>query len=310
MLALLDTLGGSEAGTTGLARALRALSPPAALSAATPELRATLEGWAKELEAEAATLPESRRQAIAADLEQLVPQLGAVTDLGAELGAETVRWLRSGRRPIDTLRGIKGVLADLPPGSEVRRQLELFADETVKDSAQYRRRLEAWFDESMERVSGVYKRQAQRISIAVGMALAVAMGVDSGLLVDGLMHDDALRQVAAASAVEYVKAAAQQDPEATPAGATPGAAARQVDDAVGKLKELKLPMGLPYLVQHAKASKNEGVYWILRFLGMAFTGFAVALGAPFWFDLLGKLINLRLSGDPPPTAKQRRKADD
>jgi hypothetical protein len=36
------------------------------------------------------------------------------------------------------------------------------------------------------------------------------------------------------------------------------------------------------------------------------TVFAVSLGAPFWFDLLNKLVNLRSAGKPPETASERR----
>jgi hypothetical protein len=32
--------------------------------------------------------------------------------------------------------------------------------------------------------------------------------------------------------------------------------------------------------------------------GWLMTGVAVAMGAPFWFDILGKLINVRNTGKP------------
>jgi hypothetical protein len=39
-------------------------------------------------------------------------------------------------------------------------------------------------------------------------------------------------------------------------------------------------------------------------VGWLITGLAVALGAPFWFDLLNKLVNLRGSGPRPTPATQ------
>jgi hypothetical protein len=214
------------------------------------------------------------------------------------------------RRHIDTLWGIKAVLSDLPKDSAVRHQLELLRDETVKDVVAYRRRVEEWFDESMRPISGVYKRRAQMISLVVGVALAVATGVDSGLLLDGLMRDDALRQATAATAVEYVKiatakqraaqrAAARHEPARDDAGRD------DATQAVARIKDIKLPVGLPYLYEHSKSSTHKDVYWILRLLGIVFTGLVVALGAPFWFDLLSKLINLRIAGDPPQTSKEK-----
>ena len=42
---------------------------------------------------------------------------------------------------------------------------------------------------------------------------------------------------------------------------------------------------------------------LFRATPLIFTGLAVALGAPFWFDVVGKLINLRTSGPPPQKAE-------
>jgi hypothetical protein len=35
-------------------------------------------------------------------------------------------------------------------------------------------------------------------------------------------------------------------------------------------------------------------------LGWLLTGIAITFGAPFWFDLLGKVSNLRAAGAKPP----------
>jgi hypothetical protein len=37
----------------------------------------------------------------------------------------------------------------------------------------------------------------------------------------------------------------------------------------------------------------------LKVLGILLSSFAIVMGAPFWFDMLNKLINLRLTGNPP-----------
>lgn len=38
---------------------------------------------------------------------------------------------------------------------------------------------------------------------------------------------------------------------------------------------------------------------VLKFLGLLITMLAISQGAPFWFDLLKKIVNLRLAGDAP-----------
>jgi hypothetical protein len=37
----------------------------------------------------------------------------------------------------------------------------------------------------------------------------------------------------------------------------------------------------------------------VKILGLLVTVLAISLGAPFWFDLLNRLVNLRSTGKPP-----------
>jgi hypothetical protein len=199
------------------------------------------------------------------------------------------------RQSIDSLDGIKNLLATLPATSRLRRQLELFLDDGVKTATEYRQRLEAWFDHGMDRLTGVYKRRAQVISIVIGLLLSFAVGVDSWVVSNALMRDGALRQATVAAAVEASKHRAG----AVQKNATDERiAAREMATTVEELDELKLPIGWPYLAKSAPAG-NAAPYWLWRALGIIFTGLAVALGAPFWFEVVGKLINLRSSGPSP-----------
>jgi hypothetical protein len=227
--------------------------------------------------------------------------------------APTLRKLLEDRPAVDSVAAIRKVLASLPPRSAVRRQLELFLDAGMNDVDAYRRRLETWFDSSMDRVSGLYKRQAQKISIIVGVAMAVFLGVDSGTVGDALLHDGLLRQATVAAAIESAKNAPPKPGEQP----DEAAATQRIAKAFGQVQELNLPIGLPYLwaLQPSAAppatvtAPDRVGFWFLRLVGMLLTGLAISLGAPFWFDVMGKLINLRTSGPPPAKAEKTAKAD-
>ena len=45
--------------------------------------------------------------------------------------------------------------------------------------------------------------------------------------------------------------------------------------------------------------------YLAKIAGLLVTAFALALGAPFWFDLLSKVARLRASGPPAPPSEQR-----
>ena len=49
----------------------------------------------------------------------------------------------------------------------------------------------------------------------------------------------------------------------------------------------------------ASACRDEFWWYFYKFIGLAMTALLISLGAPFWFDLLNKLVNLRAAGKPP-----------
>lgn len=71
---------------------------------------------------------------------------------------------------------------------------------------------------------------------------------------------------------------------------------RQVTEGVRLAQPLPLGWG------HGASLHGKIVSWpdgLLKLLGLLMSSFAVLMGAPFWFDLLNNVMNLRMSGDPP-----------
>ena len=46
-----------------------------------------------------------------------------------------------------------------------------------------------------------------------------------------------------------------------------------------------------------------------KLFGLLLTVGAIQLGAPFWFDLLGKIVRVRGTGAPPPTTDAVRRGE-
>jgi hypothetical protein len=70
------------------------------------------------------------------------------------------------------------------------------------------------------------------------------------------------------------------------------AAVAQVGASIGDLERLGLPLGwskgaFPATLDAAKI------------FGLLLTALAVSLGAPFWFDVLNKIMSVRAAGRPP-----------
>ena len=153
------------------------------------------------------------------------------------------------------------------------------------------RRLAAWFDSAMDRLSGAYKRNTQNVSLALAVVITVAANVDSIRLLQALWHDTAPSARIDAS----VK-------EATAACQTDGRSPACQDELLRFLKNADdLPMGWD-IAAIKKLDLRGRLLWIL---GLALTVFAVSRGSPFWFDLLRRLSpGMSSSGPKPPPASQ------
>ncbi|MGH7165695.1 MAG: hypothetical protein ACREIS_09260 [Nitrospiraceae bacterium] len=68
-----------------------------------------------------------------------------------------------------------------------------------------------------------------------------------------------------------------------------------------ELQQLQLPIGWAWSNGDPRRvpDPHDIRGWFMKVLGLLFTTIAVSLGAPFWFDMLNKLINIRAAGKPP-----------
>lgn len=70
----------------------------------------------------------------------------------------------------------------------------------------FKKCLESWFDETMERCTGWYKKQAQIITMIIGFVIALSFNVDSIAIANKLKKDPNLREAVVAQADAFAKA--------------------------------------------------------------------------------------------------------
>lgn len=135
----------------------------------------------------------------------------------------------------------------------------------------------------MERISGWYKRRLQTISLIVALGLTVLLNMGSISISKALWESPALRARIAVEAVVDVEMCKNSH--------NCSYLEQQAGGNRAVLK--KLPVGGIETVNLLQMKPIEVVY---KIPGWLFTAFAASLGAPFWFDLLGKLNSIRSSG--------------
>jgi hypothetical protein len=202
---------------------------------------------------------------------------------------------------------LQSKVAALPDG-RVKQTLSALAAQAGNDLDRFRDSVEHWFDDAMDRVSGTYKRFANNFLLIFGMVVAVAFNVSTVAIADALWTQPELRAKAAdlANQLDQAKraeaAAAAGQPQADAATGAKPAASSSKDLGVVALKQfndLALPIGWTgKAVDAIKASP------LVYLAGWLITGLAVAMGAPFWFDLLGNVLKLRAAGPKPKRADE------
>ena len=322
---------------------------------------------------------------------------------------------------IDLLRG-----DNLKPGDEVRPLIQQSLDvgkmamsefkigeETLKylksiwidaqgDVEVFRKSLENWFDQTMERCTGWYKKHVQYVLFIIGLFIAIAFNVDSISIAGKLQKDPVLRATVVQQADAYIKEhpklykdtvinlnkividTSKQDILTGTANADFSAKAKndsifnrgiqlthkadslingdiakangllglgwsglkltnsisctgntndkKISDSITtNTNDKKISKSITAITNDKKISESitgkekgkeiltRNLCWcclsvagkcLLMFLGWLITALALSLGAPFWFDLLNKLMKLRSSISIPTTSQTKTKEGD
>lgn len=201
----------------------------------------------------------------------------------------------------------------------LRRALLSAIDHSQGDLKQLTENLQRWFDGSMDRASGWYKRRTQTVLFVLGVGAAAVLNVDALYVMERLTSDKTFRET-------VVSAAAKAEAPAAPASAavspleTAKAARRMLDDIgmpMGWLQDVANQDGTTSALKPVQLCKADGLPscnaskyapWRVP-LGWLMTAFAVMLGAPFWFDVLNKFMVIRSTVKPREKSREEGSED-
>jgi hypothetical protein len=185
--------------------------------------------------------------------------------------------------------------------------------------------LEAWVDSSMDRLSADYKRRMRWVSLLVALGITLAVNANTITIVRslssnaslrGAMVDMATRSVRGESSATdaQVTAPLAVDSASTTALQTDTALSSQLKADIERLKHLSMRLneagvvGLPIGYPDGSSVSQRVSIAASGFVGLLITAFAVSLGAPFWFDMLKRVVEIRSAGLSPDEADKKRAA--
>jgi hypothetical protein len=191
--------------------------------------------------------------------------------------------LQGGLASVSSLKeGIRGIKDE-----QIRKALTGFMNRADGDIAVFQQHLANWFDNAMSRVSGGYKRQAQLITFVLALVFSFAFEIDSVYIFRQLWaHPALMAQVA-----------------------MPDSSTQNIGATLMQLREI--PLGLSGGEQRPQFDPLKPLPFLFAYLpalpGLLITAIASLFGAPFWFDLLQRLTQLRGTGPKPKTDQENKK---
>jgi hypothetical protein len=183
-----------------------------------------------------------------------------------------------------SLDDIRKAIAALPENPTKEALMSLIAS-TTSELSEFQQKVEGWYNASMDRAAGWYKRKAQNILLLIALAITLALNVDTLHIALTLWNNPVARQATADLAQNYVK-----EHQNLPTS----------DEALKEKAKSLADLGnsLPIPFGWARESGGNGVYWMEKLIGWIISILALSLGAPFWFDVLNKFMVVRSTIKP------------
>ncbi|MBS0016997.1 MAG: hypothetical protein KFF72_11705 [Arthrospira sp. SH-MAG29] len=164
----------------------------------------------------------------------------------------------------------------------------------------------AWFNQSMDRASGVFKRRVKLMILALGFGAAIIMNVDTINIANRLSLEPVIRQQVSQdiqiilsdsdSWQNYINCLSQNSLDKNDCETL-------VSEDFLKIAQEKLwslPLGWSSAnLAYQFGGEISGLTIIRVIGGWLLTAIAISMGSSFWFDVLNRLIDVRNTGNKP-----------
>ncbi|GAC1661725.1 MAG: hypothetical protein NVS9B7_29760 [Flavisolibacter sp.] len=190
--------------------------------------------------------------------------------------------------PIVSLDSIRRNLLNIS-NPFIQRVLLSALDSGNGDLMRVQLNLEDWYNSSMDRISGWYKRSTQKILFWIGLVVAIGINVNTITIASYLYRHDAVRTAIVARAEAVAKDSNFSN--------------ENYQQAKKELNSLGLPIGWADGSAPFKKNAEGGSYpmwnrFLIPVLGWLLTALAATMGAPFWFDILNRIMVIRSTVKP------------
>jgi len=166
-------------------------------------------------------------------------------------------------------------------------QLKQFLYDSHSDITLFNTKLIHRYNEIMERATGWYIKQTRIILFIIGFILALGFNIDTIAITTKLSKDKTARD----KMIEF--AGKLQDKSLFDNISNKNSPSMEAAISKAFVEAGKSITESNHIIGNTLSSDNINDY---SFFGWLITAFAISLGAPFWFDLLKKIMSVRQAG--------------
>lgn len=217
-----------------------------------------------------------------------------------------------------------GIAAQVGISAGIRKLLLNFYERAQGDLQSFQKQIETFYNSAMDRASGVYKRSSQFIVFIISVVICASLNVDTINIVNKLWSkQDVLKHTAdnVQSTVnqlnkekynpntDFIEFEADKITVIKNARVDTSKTLRDGKKVVNQASTVKTFMnnaGIPvgWTAQNTPDLKGKTfcqnfLSLLIKIMGLLLTAVALMLGAPFWFDLINKIVSLRAAGKKP-----------
>ena len=181
--------------------------------------------------------------------------------------------------------------------NDAKESYKSVTEKTVSEIDIFRLKVENWFNSSMDRITGALKKKYSRpITLFVAIIVTVFLNADSISLAQYLYSNPEARTQLAIQANKFDSSAGS----ANAAEFKNGMIQNSKDiNIVKQGLHVALPLTWNDVELKDANGKISGYLIFSKITGLLATILAIMMGAPFWFDILNKVSNLRGTGAKP-----------
>ncbi len=226
----------------------------------------------------------------------------------AEKFATALLDIVTGDKKLNDMEAIKdGTKGD----ADYQRALKALMDASP-DFAALHKKVEEWFNSSMDRVSGWFKKNRQWWSLSLAILITLVVNADTLSVVHILWTNPDRRAAMVDLAAKRLKepppaSVTYPDPDNATASTPEVSVPKSPEEALSKDEQQILGELTGWKADREKLANKQGAAWLsalweivcAHLLGWILTMIAVSLGAPFWFDTLNRFMNIRSAGRAP-----------